>query len=158
MMVSSPHLDDAHGEPVPRLDRLGRSPLADTDRLAATQKVAGQKGLARLNVADLIEAHRRRSERGHVGSVHGRLFPAAPFEVVIDDVAGALDLSGEEILERASPEGRDPVITDKLAELLEVRDVGMSDSAANVLLDDVREGFPPWVAGEPLHQTGERMG
>ena len=82
------HLDDAHGEPVPGLDRLGRGVLDHADRLAATQQVAGEEGLAGLDVAHLVEAHRRGSERRHVGAVDGVLLPAAALEIVVDDVAG----------------------------------------------------------------------
>jgi hypothetical protein len=47
--------------------------------------------------------------------------------------------------------------TDKITELLEVRDTAMTGSAADMLLHDVRKGFTPRIAGEPLHQAGESM-
>ena len=152
------HLDDAHGEPVPGFDRLGRGVLDHPNRLAATQKVAGEKGLAGLDIAGLVEAHRRRSERGHVGAVGNSLLPAAALEIVVDDVAGVVHLSGEEVLEGASPERHRPVSTDSIAKLLEACDAGRIAGAGDMLLQHVRKGVAPRVAGQPFHQTGERMG
>ena len=70
----------------------------------------------------------------------------------------SVHVPGEEILEGASPERHRPVRTDTLAQLLDALDAGSFAGAGDMLLEHVREGVTPRLAGEPLHQTGERVG
>ena len=45
-----------------------------------------------------------------------------------------------------------------LTQLLDAFDTGSLAGAGNMLLEHVREGITPRLAGEPLHQAGERVG
>ena len=90
-------------------------------RLSAADQVARQERLAEPDVADLVEAHRRVADRRHVGLVEGLLVPAAPGEVVVDDVA-VLGLAAEEVLEGAAPERAEPVVPDRIGQLVEALD------------------------------------
>ena len=47
---------------------------------------------------------------------------------------------------------------DTLTQLLDAFDTGSLAGAGDMLLEHVREGVAPRLAGEPLHQTGERVG
>jgi hypothetical protein len=74
---SAVQLDHPRADPVPRRERPGRGALADADRLAAAQEVAGQERLAGHDAAHLVEAHHRAAQRLHVTPVGDRLLPAA---------------------------------------------------------------------------------
>jgi hypothetical protein len=152
---SAVQLDHPRADPLPRRERPGRGALADADRLAAAQEVAGQERLAGHDAAHLVEAHHRAAQRLHVTPVGDRLLPAAAPEVVVDDVAPVrLERAAEEILERAAPDRHGVVVAEDVLDVREL-DARLLAGGADVQPQRLLERLASFVASKPLDQTCE---
>ncbi|WP_247507528.1 hypothetical protein [Bradyrhizobium sp. 1] len=153
---SRSHVNHARGNAVPWLEALGRTALADQDRFAVADQVARQKRSARDNVADLIEAHRRFSQRRHVVANRGGFFPAAALEIVIGRVL-AVEFTGQEVLESAGPHHvHEQIFADGRSDLLDL-DAGFFAGGGKVIFKDPVETIGPSIARRPPHQPFEHV-
>src|SRR6266545_4782717 len=77
-----PDLDNARGDAVPLLERVRCRPFADQNWITPAHEVPRPKRGVSDNIADLVDAHHRRSQCRHVGSRRCTFLPASAFEVI----------------------------------------------------------------------------
>ena len=151
------HLNDARGQAVPRCRRLRAQLLVHGDRIAAPDEVMDRHAAPRIDTDDLVERHRGIPERLQVAPARRGFPPAAPLQIVVDDVHLAIlaEAGGEEILrdEDAQHVGD---VAEKLFELVlgYIEDVG---NGCDMSIIDVELPLHPLVPHRPPEQVLGRL-
>ena len=134
------------------------TPFADQNWIAPAHEVPRPERRITNNVADLVKAHHRRSQRRHVRPRRCAFLPAAAFDIVIDDVTAIGAFSGQKILERAAPDrGHEPTFAENFHDLIGI-EPGLLASRQQMTVVDLGEPIAPLGAGQPFHQALKRTG
>src|SRR3546814_489855 len=148
-------LHDAGTDPVPLLQRLRGAALGYSKWLVALDQVAHKEAAPGLDLADLVEAHHRRSKGTQVDFGRAALVPTPASNIVINNVpVPGFDGAREQILERASPQHAGPMIADDVCQLVRF-EVELLHRQTEMIAERLAQMLAPGRRGGELHDAGQ---